>query len=148
MNKYILKAEQMKAHIQKALRGEELTDNEALEIKGLYPTWDELVKMGSVESMEGYRFVHNGKLYKCNNSNPTFQLDWVPGVGTESIYTRVDETHTGTIEDPIPYEGNMELLNGLYYSQNEQIYICNRDTGTPVHHALADLVGLYVQLVS
>lgn len=33
---------------------------------------------------------------------------------------------------------------GKYYSQSGKTYLCNRDTGNYVYHALADLVGLYV----
>ena len=51
------------------------------------------------------------------------------------------------MEDPIPYNGNMELTAGLYYSQDGVIYLCNRDTGIPVYNALADLVGNYVEVV-
>lgn len=148
MSKYTNKAEKMKIILQKAINGYTIEDNEALEVKGLYPTWSELVKMGSVESEEGFRFQHEGKLYECIYANPTFQSTWVPGSGTESLYTRIDETHAGTLEDPIPYEGNMVLTNGLYYSQDGQIYICNRDTGTAVFNPLSELVGLYVQVVS
>ena len=69
-----------------------------------------------------------------------------PEQGTESLYTRIDETHDGTKYDPIPYDGNMVLEQGKYYTQNGVTYLCTRDTGTAVHHALADLVGLYVVL--
>ena len=67
-------------------------------------------------------------------------------MGTESLYERIDETHAGTIDDPIPYEGNMALTAGLYYSQGGVIYLCTRDTVNPVYNALADLVGLYVEV--
>ena len=136
----------MKPYIRKAVQS--LDDNEALVVKPMYPTWTELVELGSVEAEANtFKFYHEGNLYKCINANPTFQADWVPGVGTESLYTRIDETHAGTLEDPIPYDGNMELTEGLYYSQDGKTYICTRDTGTAVHHALADLVGLYVEVV-
>ena len=80
-----------------------LSNEEALQIKKIYPTWEELVELGSVEADAGYKFIHGEDLYSCINANPEFQTDWVPGVGTESLYTRIDETHTGTLEDPIPY---------------------------------------------
>ena len=124
-----------------------LPDAEALTAKTLYPRWESLVELGSVQTDEaGYKFLYGEDLYKCKNPNPTFQADWVPGVGTESLYERIDETHAGTLEDPIPYDGNMELIEGKYYSQNGVVYHCTRSTGTPVYHALADLVGLYVEV--
>ena len=125
-----------------------LSDAEALQIKTMYPKWEKLVELGSVEAPAGFRFYYGGALYKCNDQNPTFQADWVPGVGTESLYVRIDETHAGTLDDPIPYDGNMELTAGLYYSQDGVVYLCTRDTGAPVYHALKDLVGLYVETVA
>ena len=59
----------------------------------------------------------------------------------------IDEEHDGDIYDPIPYEGNMALENGKYYTQCCATYLCNRDTGNPVYNALAELVGLYVEKV-
>ena len=147
MNKYLEKAIRTRPYIRKAIQNG-LNDSDALHVKSYYPSWDELVALGSVEAEAGYRFRHNGDLYKCINANPTFQADWVPGVGTESLYTRIDETHAGTLEDPIPYAGNMELTKGLYYIQDGQTYICTRDTGIAVHHALSELIGHYVELVS
>ena len=51
-----------------------------------------------------------------------------------------------TQDDPIPYEGNMALENGKYYSRDGVVYRCTRDTGNPVFQALSDLVGLYVEV--
>lgn len=145
MNNWHEKALRVKPYYQKA--SQSLDDTDALAVKAIYPTWEQLLEIGSVEADAGYKFTYNGDLYKCINPDPTFQADWIPGVGTESLYTRIDETHAGTIEDPIPYEGNMELIEGLYYSQDGKVYICTRSTGTPVHHALSALVGLYVTLI-
>ena len=69
--------------------------------------------------------------------------------GTEnaaSLWEVINETHSGTEDDPIPYDGNMALTAGLYYTQSGKTYLCNRDTGNPVYHALSELVGLYVEV--
>ena len=74
------------------------------------------------------------------------QADWTPDVAT-SLYKKVADGDQGdTPEDPIPYDGNMELFEGKYYSQSDVVYYCFRSTGTPVYHNLADLVGLYVEV--
>nr|WP_325195176.1 hypothetical protein [uncultured Oscillibacter sp.] len=138
-------ARSLRPYIEQAAQS--LPDADGLKAKALYPRWEKLVQLGSVTAEAGYRFTHNGALYKCVNANPTFQADWVPGVGTESLYTRIDETHTGDQYDPIPYEGNMALVSGLYYSQDGVVYLCTRDTGSAVYNALADLVGIYVEKV-
>ena len=109
------------------------------------PSWEELAGSGQQAKVD-YRFTFGGKLYKVLQVH-TFQSSWVPGQGTESLYAEIDETHSGTEEDAIPYAGNMALEAGRYYSQNGVTYLCTRDTGSPVYHNLADLVGLYVTTV-
>lgn len=130
--------------IKQQINTMEVDDTTALRMVGYYPTWDELI--GKTVDKAGFRFTYGGKLYKTIPANHTFQKDWVPGVGTESIYTRIDEAHDGTKYDPIPYDGNMELESGKYYLQNHVIYRCTRDTINPVYNALADLVGIYVEV--
>lgn len=53
---------------------------------------------------------------------------------------------SSALADPIPYSGNMNLTAGLYYIQDDVIYLCNRNTGQPVYNALSELVGLYVEV--
>ena len=124
----------------------EVDDQTALRMLTFYPEWNDLI--GKTVDKAEYKFQHNGKLYKTIPANHTFQADWIPGVGTESIYTCIDEEHDGSLVDPIPYDGNMALTAGLYYIQNGVTYLCNRDTVNPVYNALVDLVGVYVEAVS
>ena len=77
----------------------------------------------------------------------TSQAGWEPE-NAASLWTEICETHDGTIDDPIPYSGNMALESGKYYSQDDVIYRCNRDTGNPVYNALNELVGVYVTEVT
>ena len=124
----------------------DVDDQTAVRMTAFYPEWKDII--GKTVDKSGYKFQHNGKLYKTIPATHTFQSDWVPGVGTESIYTRIDEEHAGTLADPIPYDGNMALTASLYYIQNGVTYLCNRDTINPVYNALVDLVGVYVEVVS
>ena len=87
----------------------------------------------------------NGKLYRVNEGQAHTSVEgWNPSL-TPAMWTLVDVTHAGTMEDPIPYDSGMELEAGLYYIQNDVVYRCFRSTGTPVHHELSALVGLYVE---
>lgn len=119
-------------------------DNTALRMKSFYPTFESIVGQ---TVKQGYKFTHNGKLWRVVQAELTIQSHYAPGVGMESLYTEVCETHDGTIDDPIPYEGNMVLENGKHYFQNFTIYLCNRDTVNPVYNPLSELVGLYVEIV-
>lgn len=114
-------------------------DATALRMVAYYPEWT----AGTAYAV-GDRLVYNGDLYKVLQAH-TSQGTWLPGAGTESLYTRIDEQHDGTKYDPIPYSGNMALEAGKYYSQSGKTYLCNRDTENPVYNALAELVGLYVE---
>ena len=118
-------------------------DTQALEVKCLYKTWDK--QIGKQLNVGEY-IQHEGKLYRVLQAH-TAQSTWAPGNGTESMFVVIDKEHAGTLEDPIPYEGNMELFNGKYYIQNEVVYLCTRDSGTPLYHDLSSLVGIYVEEV-
>lgn len=138
-------ARAIRAAIEAGSNAVERSDADALAVKSIYPLWDNLI--GATAEKAGFRFTYGGKLYKTIPANHTFAAEWVPGAGTESLYTCIDDQHTGTQADPIPYDGNMELTEGLYYSQEGVTYLCTRSTGQPVYHALSDLVGLYVEVV-
>ena len=123
----------------------DVDDATAYRMKDYYPTWEELCDMSYAAEKSGYKFTYGGKLYKTVQAGYTFVTTWIPGDGTESLFERIDETHDGTIYDPIPYDGNMALSEGLYYTQDGVLYLCNRDTGAAVYNALVDLVGIYVE---
>ena len=136
-------AKMYRAAIEAGANAVERSDLDALAVKDIYPAWDSLI--GQTVNVD-FKLTYDGKLYKVIQSH-TIQADWIPGNGTESLYTVIDEGHAGTLDDPIPYGGNMELTEGLYYSQDGIVYLCTRSTGQPVYHALSDLVGLYVEAV-
>ena len=118
-------------------------DQTALRMIAFYPDWE-----NGKAYAAGDKLVSGGKLYKVLQAH-TSQSTWVPGAaGTESLYARIDEEHDGTQYDPIPYEGNMALENDKYYTQSDVLYKCTRDTGNPVYNSLAELVGIYVEVVT
>lgn len=118
-------------------------DQEALELQILYKSWDQ--QIGKQLNVGEY-VQHEGKLYRVLQAH-TAQSTWAPGNGTESLFVVIDKEHAGTLDDPIPYNGNMELFNGKYYIQNEVVYLCIRDSGTPLYHELSALIGNYVEEV-
>jgi hypothetical protein len=136
-------AKMYRAAIEAGANAVERSDLDALAVKDIYPAWKNLI--GQTVNVD-FKLTYDGKLYKVIQAH-TVQADWIPGVGTESLYAVIDEGHTGAEDDPIPYDGNMELFEGLYYVQNGVTYRCTRNSGQPVYHALSDLVGLYVEVV-
>ena len=119
-----------------------LTDEQASKAPRLYPTW-----AAGVAVKAGDRLYYTGtdRLYKVISDHTT-QADWTPDA-VPALYTVIDVAHSGTQDDPIPYNGNMALQSGKYYTQNNILYLCNRDTVNPVYNALAELVGLYVEVL-
>lgn len=134
--------------IRKQINTITVDDQTALRMRRYYPTFAELV--GQIVT-QGTKFRANDSedadLYKTIQPELTIQAHYPPGEGTESLYTRIDEIHDGTLADPIPYDGNMALDAGEYYIQDYVIYLCTRDTINPVYNPLAELVGLYVETV-
>lgn len=124
--------------------GAMLTDAQALTVPGIYRAWESYI---GAEIAANVRITYGGELWRTVQAH-TVQAIYPPGVDTASLYTRIDETHAGTLDDPIPYSGNMELLEGMYYTQDNAIYLCTRSTGQPVYHALSELVGIYVEVIS
>lgn len=121
-----------------------LSDNEALSAVELHPRWASGTEYTSKAGRPvGYRVRRDDKLFQLRQEH-TSQVGWEPEK-TASLWEQVCESHTGTEDDPIPYEGNMALVAGLYYVQEFRLYRCIRDTGNPVYHRLEELVGLYVE---
>lgn len=115
-------------------------DNTALRMTEFYPEW-----ASGQSYTAGYKVQRSGKLWRCIQAH-TSQTGWEPE-NAASLWTEICESHAGTLEDPIPYSGNMALESGKYYSQDNKVYRCTRDTGNPVYNALSELVGLYVEEV-
>lgn len=84
-------------------------------------------------------------MYKTRQASHTFDGVYEPGTtGTESLYERIDIENEGTIDNPIPYEPPMEIFEGKYYTEDGVTYLCTRDSGVALTHALSALVGQYV----
>ena len=115
-------------------------DNTALRMMEFYPEWAE-----NTAYAVGYKVQRNGKLWRVLQAH-TSQATWEPE-NAPSLWEQINETHAGTLDDPIPYDGNMALESGKYYFQDNAIYLCNRDTVNPVYNPLAELVGIYVEEV-
>lgn len=122
-------------------------DATALRMREYYPTFDELVKRKYTAKDAGYKFRYGDILYKTAQPNIAFVAHYPPGVGMESMYTRIDETHDGSEYDPIPFVTNMVLEQGKYYTEGGVIYYCYNGSGNAVHGALAHMEA-FVKVVS
>lgn len=127
----------------------QLTDEQSLQFKSLYPTWESFI---GKSLSTGYKVRYNDRLYKVRQNIATVLENQYPSIDTAALYEEINEVesggHAGTLEDPIPYNNNMQLYNGKYYSQNGSVYLCTRDTEQPVYQDLSSLVDIYVQLAN
>lgn len=125
--------------IRQSVNTLEVDDNTALRMLTFYPAWE-----ADTDYTAGHKVQRGGKLWRALQTH-TAQTGWEPE-NAPSLWEQINETHSGAADDPIPYEGNMALEEGLHYVQDYVIYRCTRDTGVPVYHALADLTGVYVEM--
>ena len=133
-------AEVMEKFVRAQINSIAADDATAYRMKEFYPKWE-----AGHAYTAGERLVYGGELYSVLQAH-TSQEAWLPGVGTESIYAGASE-HGGTKYDPIPYGGNTALEDGRYYAQDGVVYVCTRGTGNAVFQPLAELEGIYVEVV-
>ena len=122
-----------------------LTQAQAASVVYLYQEW--APNDGAEYKMYriGDRCRYQEKVYECrqeHSSQPMYSPDLVP-----ALWKVLELEHSGNMEDPIPYSVGMEVFSGKYYVENEILYLCIRDSGSPLYHSLADLIGLYVEKV-
>ena len=133
------KARELRSMIEKASAS--LSDTDALDAIELFPHY-----VVNHPYALGDRFSYGDKLYKVLQAH-TSQEQWAPD-STPSLYAEVEKPGQGdTPDNPIPYNNNMELFEGKYYSQYDVVYHCTRSTGVPVYNDLRDLVYIYVEVV-
>lgn len=141
--KRLEKVNEMQAPVKLALTY--LSDEEALTVKELFPEFESLIGQTLTKDT---RLTYNGELYKTAQEVQVQEI-YTPGsVGTESLYTHIDESHTGTLEDPIPAQKNMEYIKGKYYIDGDTIYLMNREgmedgEGVTLQYLPSELVGQY-----
>lgn len=136
------------ARITKEINTMNLSNTEALSVKEFYPVWNE----NSLSINKGDKYQHNGKLYEADQAH-TSEANFSPD-RMSSIWHVVVEDHDGTLEDPIPYNEELNPLwqgmileEGKYYTQSGTVYKCTRDSGIKLTQNLADLVGHYVEQI-
>lgn len=121
-----------------------LTDEQSLKVKDLYPTWESFINK---KLEKDYKVQYQDKLYKVKQTIELVLENQPPSIDTAALYEEINESNKGTLEDPIPYNNNMELFEGKYYSQNGVVYKCTRNTEQAVYQDLSGLVGIYVEKV-
>lgn len=144
--KVLKRAEEICKGYTQEINSLNLSPAEALQVQSWYPVLFETEGYEEGKPiLTGTRVQYNGKLWECRQDH-NIASHFAPSINTASLWKEVTEegADVGTLENPIAYDGNMELEEGRYYSQDGVVYLCTRSTGVPVYNALKDLVGIYV----
>ena len=121
----------------------DISNEEALDYMAIIYPWDYyLDKTLDV----GMLVVYEDKPWRVRQTHTPLEV-YPPSLATASLYEAIDKEHSGEVDDPIPYTPPMEIFNGKHYTEDGVVYRCTRDSGTALSHRLADLVGLYVEVV-
>lgn len=147
--------------IMVCMMAQSVPDAMALTVPDVYNTWKPNTRYGYDDGISekivvcnepGSAFANN-TLYRCITPH-TSQADWPP-YATPALWTRINKSNAGTIEDPIPAATSMEYEYGLYYLDPDDgnIYLCERigeASGGKItlHYLPHELVGQYFTLVS
>lgn len=143
---YLKKVDTLILGIANSINDADLTVEQSLEEKDYFPKWESLIGQ---QATVGYMFTYEDTLFEVITEH-TFAEEWIPNVGTESLYKVVQIEARGTIDDPITWEYNMELFAGKYYKDKEILYLCIRDSCKGMaYENLSDLIsGGFVEVVN
>lgn len=121
----------------------DISDSEALDRMIVIFDWERYV---GKTLKQGQVVVHDDKVWRVRQEHTVLEV-YPPSLNTASLYEVIEIIPTGEKDDPIPYTPPMEIFEGKYYSEENLLYLCSRDSGTALTHRLADLIGIYVEKV-
>lgn len=121
----------------------DIPNQEALDRMVVIYDWSKYI--GKV-LLQGQLCVYNDKVWRSRQEHTVLEV-YPPSMDTASLYEVIEKIHTGEKDDPIPYTQPMGIEAGKYYTEDEVLYLCTRDSGVALTHALRDLVGIYVDIV-
>lgn len=121
----------------------DIPNQEALDRMAVIYDWSKYI--GRVLK-QGQVCVCNDNVWRARQEHTVLEV-YPPSKDTASLYEVIEIIHTGEKDDPIPYTPPMEIEAGKYYTEDEVLYLCTRDSGVALTHALRDLVGIYVDIV-
>lgn len=116
-----------------------LTDEQAAKVPSLYDGWEK-----GTAYIVGDRKTYLSRLYRCLQAHTA---EYTPDL-TPALWVVIDETHSGTVDDPIPASRGMEYTYGKHYLDPEdgKIYLCYREGetgGVVLQYLPHELVGHY-----
>lgn len=120
------RARELRAVIEGAVSTYDMEDSEALKVVELFPTWETLLAAGNALA-ENTILNDGGILYRVVQPGGVVPQEHQPphGEGMLAVYRPIDQTHAGTVDDPIPFVYGMDTEKDKYYSYEGKTYLCN-----------------------
>ena len=116
------RASQMEAAVMEfTAAAVDIEDTVALQIPDLFPTWADVLKEGK-ELPEGRIIQDGGQLYRVVQAVTPQEGQPPHGDGMLAVYRPINQQHTGTADDPIPWVMGMDCTEGTYYSYKGKVY--------------------------
>lgn len=107
-----------------------MTNDQILQCVSVLPEWKSFIG-GKMEAHQ--RFQFNKEAWESRQEVSVVLEGQEPGISTAALYQRIESSHAGTQEDPIPYSPLMTVYKDKYYIQNEMLYLCLEDSGQPLY---------------
>lgn len=101
----------------------EIPDEQALEMSGLFPSWEKVLAAGKLLKC-GQVIDDGGTLYRVVPEDGVTPQEHQPphGEGMLAVYRPIAPEHEGTLEDPIPWVYGMDCYADKFYSYGDHIY--------------------------
>lgn len=115
--------------IKYSINALDLSNNDTIKFKDYLPNWTDFINKSMPKD---FKFQYNNQPYKTIQAVNIVLSNQTPDI-VYALYVAINEEHEGTLEDPIPYQQQMAIEKGKYYSQYGVVYIAIQDmpTGMP-----------------
>lgn len=107
-----------------------MTNDQISQCVSVLTEWEEFIG-GKMEANQ--RFQFKKEPWEARQEIPVVLEGQEPGISTAALYQRIESSHAGTQEDPIPYSQLMSVYKDKYYTQNDVMYLCLEDSGQPLY---------------
>lgn len=115
--------------IKYSINALDLSNNDTIKYKDYLPDWNDYVGKSLPKD---FKFRYNNQAYKTLQYINVVLSNQTPDI-VYALYAIINKEHEGTFEDPIPYQQQMAIEKGKYYSQYGVVYLAIQDmpTGMP-----------------
>lgn len=98
-----------------------IEDSVALKMPDLFPPWEDVLAAG--KELPAGRILQDGtQLYRVVQAVTPQEGQPPHGDGMLAVYRPIDQSHSGTLEDPIPWVLGIDCIAGKHYSYKDKVY--------------------------